>query len=103
MKKLLLLALLPFAVAVHAQDKPKLKDLLFGGKLKQDSTGVIRSTDDLSAKIDTTTKREVVIEKTKTVTTDSPKKIAGNNGDASVETKEVTTTSTVTSSSAPTK
>lgn len=45
---------------MHAQEKEKqsLKDLLYGGKLKKDSTGVIRSTDDLSKKIDTSTKKE---------------------------------------------
>jgi len=44
---------------MQAQDKkPSLKDLLFSGKLKKDSTGVIRSTDDLSQKIDTSTKKE---------------------------------------------
>lgn len=49
------------ACAVQAQGKEKqsLKDLLYSGKLKKDSTGVIRSTDDLSKKIDTTTKKEV--------------------------------------------
>jgi hypothetical protein len=47
------------ASMVHAQEKkPSLKDLLFSGKLKKDSTGVIRNTDDLSQKIDTSTKKE---------------------------------------------
>ena len=45
---------------MQAQEKEKqsLKDLLYGGKLKKDSTGVIRSTDDLSKKIDTGSKKE---------------------------------------------
>ena len=45
---------------MQAQEKEKqsLKNLLFSGKLKKDSTGVIRSTDDLSSKIDTSTKKE---------------------------------------------
>ncbi len=48
------------ALTVQSQEKKQsLKDLLFSGKLKKDSTGVIRSTDDLSQKIDTTTKKEV--------------------------------------------
>src|SRR5437763_1215247 len=56
--KTLVLALLIFgAFTVQAQQKQSLKDLLYSGKLKKDSSGVIRSTDDLSAKIDTTTKR----------------------------------------------
>jgi len=47
------------ALTIQAQEKkPSLKDLLFSGKLKKDSTGVIRSTDDLSQKIDTSTKKE---------------------------------------------
>jgi hypothetical protein len=60
MKNLILIILTGFAFAVQAQEKEKqsLKDLLYGGKLKKDSTGVIRSTDDLSKKIDTSTKKE---------------------------------------------
>lgn len=34
-----------------------LKELLYGGKLKKDTSGVIRKTDDLSSKIDTSTKK----------------------------------------------
>jgi len=56
--KTLVLALLIFgAFTVQAQQKQSLKDLLYSGKLKKDSSGVIRSTDDLSSKIDTTTKK----------------------------------------------
>ena len=60
MKSLLLIILLFGGFAVQAQEKEKqsLKNLLFSGKLKKDSTGVIRSTDDLSSKIDTSTKKE---------------------------------------------
>ena len=80
MKKLFLLLLLGAAISVQAQDeKPKLKDLLYGGKLKKDSSGVIRKTDDLSAKIDTGTKKEVAAEQTKTVVApveDTMKKLA---------------------------
>jgi len=49
------------AVAVQAQEKEKqsLKDLLYSGKLKKDSAGVIRKTDDLSKKIDTASKKEI--------------------------------------------
>jgi hypothetical protein len=58
MKCLTLMLFLFGAVAAQAQNKPLLKDLLYGGKLKKDSSGIIRSTDDLSTKIDTTTKKE---------------------------------------------
>jgi hypothetical protein len=58
MKILFLIILLAGGASmVQAQEKPKLKDLLYKGKLKKDSTGVIRSTDDLSSKIDTSTKK----------------------------------------------
>jgi hypothetical protein len=68
MKKLFLLLSVLAVVGAHAQDeKPKLKDLLYGGKLKKDSSGVIRKTDDLTAKIDTSTKKEPEAEKSKTV------------------------------------
>ena len=59
MKTLILVVfLLGGALVVQAQEKQSLKDLLFSGKLKKDSTGVIRSTDDLSKKIDTSSKKE---------------------------------------------
>jgi len=58
MKNLILIIFLFGGLAVQAQEKQSLKDLLYGGKLKKDSTGVIRSTDDLSKKIDTSTKKE---------------------------------------------
>jgi hypothetical protein len=78
MKKLFLLGLLAVAVGSQAQEKkPSLKDLLYGGKLKKDSTGVIRSTDDLSSKIDTSTKKEAEPEKAKAIAAlpDSAKKL----------------------------
>src|SRR5689334_22124619 len=58
MKHLILISFLFAAASAQAQQKQSLKDLLYGGKLKKDSSGVIHSTDDLSAKIDTTTKKE---------------------------------------------
>jgi hypothetical protein len=60
MKNLILTIFLFGGFAVQAQEKEKqsLKDLLYSGKLKKDSTGVIRNTDDLSKKIDTSTKKE---------------------------------------------
>ncbi len=56
MKNIILFVL--FAVcAANAQAQQKtLKELLYSGKLKKDSGGVIRKDDDLSSKIDTTTK-----------------------------------------------
>ena len=56
MKHIILFLL--FAVCVtnaNAQQKT-LKELLYGGKLKKDSSGVIRKDDDLNSKIDTATK-----------------------------------------------
>jgi len=55
---ILILFLIGGAFTAQSQEKKQsLKDLLFSGKLKKDSTGVIRSTDDLSQKIDTSTKK----------------------------------------------
>ena len=55
MKKIILFLLLVSSYAVNAQS---LKDLLYSGKLKKHSSGVIRKTDDLSTKIDTVQKKE---------------------------------------------
>jgi len=66
--------LILFAVNASAQSKPKsLKDLLYSGKMKVDSTTVTKKGDDLSTKIDTSTKKVAVtaIQKTIPVTTDS--------------------------------
>lgn len=57
---LILISLVFIGISANAQEKPKLKDLLYSGKLKKDSSGVIRSTDDLSSKIDTTTKKDTI-------------------------------------------
>lgn len=57
MKKGILLLLLAASFAVNAQS---LKDLLYSGKLKNDSGSVVRKGDDLSTKIDTTTKKKTV-------------------------------------------
>ena len=68
MKKLFLLISVLAAIGAQAQEeKPKLKDLLYSGKLKKDSSGVIRKTDDLASKIDTSTKKEPEPEKSKPV------------------------------------
>ena len=70
MKKGILFLLLVSTVTANAQS---LKDALYGGKLKNDSSTVIRKTDDLSTKIDTSRKKPVEQEKIKltTVATDS--------------------------------
>ncbi len=57
MKKGILALLVVSSLAVNAQQKQSLKDLLYSGKLKSDSGTVIRKGDDLSSKIDTSTKK----------------------------------------------
>lgn len=57
---LILISLVFIGFNAKAQEKQKLKDLLYSGKLKKDSSGVIRSTDDLTSKIDTTTKKDTL-------------------------------------------
>ena len=67
--------MLASSVAANAQS---LKDALYGGKLKNDSGTVVRKGDDLSTKIDTTTKKKTVDpEKTKITTTASKDSSAG--------------------------
>jgi len=61
MKKGILFLLLAAGFSAKAQS---LKDLLYSGKLKNDSNTVIRKTDDLSTKIDTTRKKPAEIQKT---------------------------------------
>src|SRR4051794_37821770 len=67
MKYCLFVFVLLGAVTAEAQQKQSLKDLLYSGKLKRDSSGVIRSTDDLSSKIDTSTKKPADTVKLRTV------------------------------------
>ncbi|RYY59411.1 MAG: hypothetical protein EOO05_13335 [Chitinophagaceae bacterium] len=59
MKKILFFLLVATALNTNAQS---LKDALYGGKLKLDTGTVIRKGDDLSTKIDTSTKKPVVAE-----------------------------------------
>lgn len=66
MKKGILFLLLISSVIANGQKT--LKEALYGGKLKTDSGTVIRKSDDLSTKIDTTTKKPVEQNKTKPVT-----------------------------------
>src|SRR3954451_22094621 len=72
MKKAILLILVAASFTVEAQT---LKDLLYSGKLKNDSGSVVRKNDDLSTKIDTTTKKKAV---------EQPKSIAAAGKDSSV-------------------
>ena len=58
MKKGIFFLLITFVAAISA-DAQTLKELLYSGKLKKDSS-VIRSTDDLQSKIDTSTKKDPV-------------------------------------------
>ena len=54
MKKGIFFLILLVVAASTTSNAQKLKDLLYSGKLKKDSSGVVRKTDDLSTKIDTT-------------------------------------------------
>ncbi|MGZ8545284.1 MAG: hypothetical protein ACXWV0_08300 [Flavisolibacter sp.] len=54
MKKFFILLLIGSGFSADAQT---LKELLYSGKLKKDSSAVIRKTDDLSTKIDTSTRK----------------------------------------------
>ena len=76
MKAVILLAIL-FA-SVSANSQTKLKDLLYGGKFKMDSGSVIRKDDDLSTKIDTSTKKPV--EQPKVAVVDAATPDLGTNG-----------------------
>jgi hypothetical protein len=73
MKKVIFFLLIISSVTANVNGQ-KLKDLLYGGKLKNDSGTVIRKTDDLSTKIDTSTRKPAESERiTPTVvTTSSP-------------------------------
>ena len=59
MKKLIVFVFLAGALTSNGQT---LKELLYSGKLKKDSTGVIRKSDDLSTKIDTVQKKEPIVQ-----------------------------------------
>src|SRR5262245_57482916 len=69
---ILVVLLIGGAFAMQAQEKQSLKDLLFSGKLKKDSTGIVRSTDDLSKKIDTSTKKEALAPATNAQAANAP-------------------------------
>ena len=65
MKKGILFFFLLAVFAANAQQKQSLKDLLYSGKLKSDSGSVVRSSDDLTARIDTATKKPEETERPK--------------------------------------
>ncbi|MGZ8537174.1 MAG: hypothetical protein ACXWV9_02870 [Flavisolibacter sp.] len=56
MKRVIFLLLLAVSFSANSQT---LKELLYSGKLKNDSNTVVRKTDDLSTKIDTAQKKKV--------------------------------------------
>jgi hypothetical protein len=62
-KAILFLLIAAGSITVNAQS---LKDLLYRGKLKKDSSSVIRQGDDLSSKIDTSSKKPAEPQKTAT-------------------------------------
>jgi DNA-binding protein H-NS len=64
MKKGILFLFIVCAAAVRAEAQ-SLKDLLYSGKLKKDTSAVIRKTDDLQSKIDTAQKKQAEPEKPK--------------------------------------
>jgi hypothetical protein len=99
MKYFILFFFLGGLMGAQAQQKQSLKDLLYSGKLKKDSSGIIRSTDDLSTKIDTT-RKEANPEKRKivTVTSDSVKNMSALKFDSAtvaVEAKDSVATTAV--------
>lgn len=61
MKKIILFAAIVLASAGMANAQQTLKDALFGGRLKNDSGSVVKKTDDLSTKIDTSLKKTLEI------------------------------------------
>lgn len=61
MKKTILLLLVVLTTTIT--NGQSLKEALYGGKLKTDTGSVLRKGDDLSSKIDTSRKKEVIVEK----------------------------------------
>ena len=107
MKKGILFLLLAglFASNAHAQS---LKDLLYSGKLKKDSNTFIRKGDDLSSKIDTSTKKPVEQETVKATTSADLGKKSGTRADsaglaADTNDSSATTDSNVKANNAPAK
>lgn len=72
----LLLVFTSVSATIKAQS---LKDILYGGKLKSDSGTVVRKTDDLSTKIDTSRKKPVEPEKAKLPVVNPGVNVVANN------------------------
>lgn len=68
MKTWILLLFIAGGLTAAAQQKQSLKDLLYSGKLRSDSGSVVRSSDNLSEKIDTGTRKPVQPEVPKSTT-----------------------------------
>jgi len=102
MKKGILFFLLIAAFAANAQQKQSLKDLLYGGKLKADSNSVVRKDEDLSARIDTSTKKPAEPEAPKVVTpvAGEPQKTETTTTNAATTSGEATDSSVTTTAAA---
>jgi len=103
MKKIILFLLIFSAATAKAQT---LKDLLYDNKLKKDSSGVIRKTDDLKSKIDTAQKKSEP-EKQKPIATVNSNTDKGtpvyNSTTTTADASNATTTVAVTTPNAPAK
>lgn len=88
-KAIPLFALTAVCFAAKAQQKQSLKDLLYSGKLKSDAGTVVHKDDDLTAKIDTGTRKPAMQEQPKAVAVAEPANATSN--DAA---KKVTATTT---------
>ena len=91
-----LLVAMAFCAAVNAQQKQSLKDLLYSGKLKSDSGSVVRRDDDLSTKIDTSTRKPVVQEQSRPITAMETERPRANTTANEAEKKTVTATTETT-------
>lgn len=83
MKKGILFLLIVCATVVRAEAQ-SLKDLLYSGKLKKDTSSVIRKTDDLQSKIDTAQKKQAEPEKPKPVTAPVARQVEQDGGSSQV-------------------
>jgi predicted RND superfamily exporter protein len=61
MKTLIFCGVMLFAMSGMLQAQQSLKDALYGGRLKNDSGSVIKKTDDIKSKIDTSVKKTLEI------------------------------------------
>jgi hypothetical protein len=61
MKKIFFLSVIVFAMTATVKAQQTLKDALFGGRLKNDSGSLVKQTDDLKTKIDTSQKKTLEI------------------------------------------